>query len=43
MTVLSDIVTDTKKIADSLYVHNKKEYPYIVNRVSDICLTKFVE
>ena len=41
--ITSDIITDDTKIAESLYVHDKKEYPYIVNRVSDICLTKFVE
>lgn len=43
MTVLSKIITDEEKIASSLYIHDKKEYPYIVNRVSEICLTKFVE
>ena len=43
MPVSSDITTDPIKIGDSLYVHDKKEYPFIVNRVSDICLTKFVE
>lgn len=43
MTVLDQVITDETKIADSLYVHDKKEYPYIVNRISDICLTKFVE
>jgi len=43
MTVLSDIVTDSKTIEGSLFTHDQKQYPYIVNRVSDICLTKFVE
>jgi len=39
----SEIMIDDKEIADSLYLHDKKQYPYIVNRVADICLTKFVE
>jgi len=43
MTVLSEIVTDESKIADSLYVHDQKEYPFIVNRIGNVCLTKFVE
>jgi len=43
MTILSKVVTDQQRIIDSLYVHDKKQYPYIVNRISDICLTKFVE
>lgn len=43
MTVLSKVVTDEAAIADSLYVHDQKQYPYIVNRISNICLTKFVE
>ncbi len=43
MTVLSDVITDTKVIGNSLFTHDAKQYPYIVNRVSDICLTKFVE
>jgi len=43
MVVLSKVVTDEKEIADSLYVHDAKQYPYIVNRVSDLSLTKFVE
>jgi hypothetical protein len=43
MVVKSKIMTDPTEIQDSLYMHDKKEYPYIVNRVSDICLTKFVE
>ena len=43
MTVLSKVVTDEKVIEESLYVHDEKQYPYIVNRVSDLSLTKFVE
>ncbi len=43
MVVLEEILTDESEIADSLYVHDKKEYPFIVNRVSNICLTKLVE
>lgn len=43
MTMLSKIIVDEQVIADSLYIHDQKEYPYIVNRVSNICLTKFVE
>ena len=43
MTVLSKITTDATDIADSLYVHDSKEYPYIVSRIADLSLTKFVE
>jgi intein/homing endonuclease len=43
MSVQTKIITDETKIRDSLYIHDQKEYPYIVNRVSDISLTKFVE
>ena len=43
MVVLSKIVTDEETIANSLYIHDKKQYPFMVNRVSEICLTKFVE
>ena len=43
MVVSSEIITEEEVITDSLYVHNEKEYPYIVNRISDICLAKFVE
>ncbi len=43
MTVQAHVETDTSVIENSLYVHDKKEYPYMVNRVSDLSLTKFVE
>ena len=43
MTVSSKITTDEKVIGDSLYVHDQKQYPYIVNRVGNVCLTKLVE
>ena len=43
MTISSKVTTDAQEIIDSLYVHDAKQYPYIINRVSDICLTKFVE
>ena len=43
MPVLSKLVTKREEIVDSLYVKDDKQYPYIVNRVSDICLGKFVE
>lgn len=42
-TISSKIITDATTIEDSLYIHDKKEYPFIVNRVSEISLTKFVE
>lgn len=42
-TVTSKIVTEDKRIRDSLYIHEDKEYPYIVNRVANLSLTKFVE
>ena len=43
MSVVDQIITNETAIADSLYVHDQKEYPFIVNRISNICLTKFVE
>jgi len=43
MTVAAKIITDSKVIEDSLYVHDKKQYPYIVNRIANVCLTKLVE
>ena len=43
MSVASKVITDSSVIEDSLYIKDKKQYPYIVNRVADLSLTKFVE
>lgn len=43
MVVKKKIILEQQEIAESLQLHNKKEHPYIINRIADNCLTKLVE
>jgi len=43
MTISSKILTEDLMIKEMLCLDNEKDYPYLVNRVSYICLTKLVE
>ena len=41
--VAEQIMVDDTEIAESLYLHDDKQFPYIVNRIGDICPGKLVE
>lgn len=43
MTTSSELLLESQTIKKALHLDNEKDHPFLVNHVSEICLTKFVE